>query len=113
MFGELGKMMKVARDVKQRMPAMQAELAARQFTAAAGDGAVSVTVTGKGVLADVRIDPAIMSDGDGDPAAGAARLGDWITAAVSDAQNQATRAAAEMMNELTGGMNLPGLDQLL
>ena len=106
MFGDLGRMMKVARDVKQRMPAMQAELAARHFTADAGDGAVSATVNGRGVLVDVRIDPGVMSDAD------AERLADRIKSAVSAAQDQAARAATEMMNELTGGMKLPGLGDL-
>ena len=43
----------------------------------------------------------------------AASAADLIKTAVSAAQTQAAQAAAEMMQELTGGMTLPGLDELL
>ncbi len=107
MFGNLGKMMKVARDMKEKMPAMQEQLNAREFTADAGGGVVSATVNGKMQLVGVKIARELTTGGD------PAILEDLITAAVSAAQAAAGEAAVEMMNELTGGMQLPGLDGLL
>jgi nucleoid-associated protein EbfC len=107
MFGDLGKIMKMAKDMKERMPAMQAELANKEFTAEAGGGMVSATVNGKGQLVDVKISREVVSGGDVE------MLEDLVKAAVSSAQDKATQSAAEMMHEITGGMNLPGLDGLL
>ncbi len=106
MFGDLGKIMKMARDVKEKMPAMRAELEARQFTAAAGGGAVHATVDGKGALTDLAISDEAVADGD------AAMLADLVKAAVAAAQAQAQQAAADMMKELTGGADLPGMGGL-
>lgn len=106
MFGDLGKIMKIARDMKEKGPALRAELASRQFTASAGGGAVAATVSGSMELTDLTIEPAALADGDTD------MLADLVKAAVAAAQAQAKQAAAEMMQELTGGMDLPGMDGL-
>jgi len=106
MFGDLGKIMKMARDMKSRMPAMRAELDARQFTADAGGGVVSATVNGKMQLVGVKIAEEVAASGD------AEMLEDLVTAAVSAAQTQAAEAATAMMQELTGGMQLPGMEEL-
>ena len=106
MFGDLGKIMKMARDVKEKMPAMRAELEASQFTAAAGGGAVSATVDGKGLLTGLAISAEAVADGD------AAMLADLVKAAVAAAQAKAHQAAADMMKELTGGVDLPGMNGL-
>ncbi|MFW6154876.1 MAG: YbaB/EbfC family nucleoid-associated protein [Planctomycetota bacterium] len=106
MFGDLGKIMKMARDVKEKMPAMRAELEASHFSADAGGGAVSATVDGKGTLTDLTLSAEAVADGD------AALLADLVKAAVSTAQAKAHQAAADMMKELTGGTDLPGVNGL-
>ena len=105
MFGNLGKIMKVAGEMK----AMQAELAKSQHTAEAGGGAVAATVNGKMALVDVKIDPKVLSDGEPD----AEMLADMVKAAVTAAQEKASAAAAEAVKELTGGMNIPGLEDMM
>lgn len=107
MFGDLGKIMKIAKDMKERMPAMQEELSRKEFTADAGGGMVSATVNGKGQLLGVKISKQIVADGDVE------MLEDLVKAAVSGAQNKAADGAVAMMHELTGGMSIPGLDGLL
>ena len=102
MFGDFGKMMKLAGQMKRRLPELQEKMAKAEYTAQAGPGAVSATVNGKLALVALRIDPKVLCDTD------AALLADMIKAAVSAAQDQATAAAAEAMRELTGGMDLPG-----
>jgi DNA-binding YbaB/EbfC family protein len=103
MFGDIGKLMKMASEMKRRMPEMQEKLAATSYTARAGGGAVEATVNGKLALVELKIDPSVLADGQLD----AAMLEDLVKAAVSSAQQQATAAAAEAMKELTGGMELP------
>ena len=106
MFGDLGKIMKIARDMKEKGPAMRAELESRQFTASAGGGAVAATVNGKMELIDLTIAPSVLDDGD------AEMLADLVKAAVAAAQGEARQAVAEMLQELTGGIDLPGLEGL-
>jgi len=106
MFGDIGKLMKIARDMKEKAPAMRAELESRQFTATAGGDAIAATVSGKMELIDLTIDPAAAADGDTE------MLADLVKAAVAEAQRQARQAAVEMMQELTGGVELPGMEGL-
>ncbi len=107
MFGDIGKMMKLAAQMKTKLPELQEKLAASEYTAGAGGGVVSATVNGKMMVTDVKIDPQVFADGD------AEMLGDLVKAAVSTAQMQAAEAAKEAMAELTGGMQLPGMDGLM
>jgi DNA-binding protein YbaB len=58
---------------------------------------------------DLKIDRSLLADGQTD----AAMLEDLIKAAFSGAQKKAAEAAAAAMNELTGGMNIPGIDGFL
>lgn len=101
MFGDIGKMLKMAQELKRKMPEVRAKLEGSEYSAAAGGGAVTATVNGKMSLTDLKIDPALLKEGD------AAMLEDLVKAAISAAQAQASQAAAEAMSELTGGMELP------
>ena len=107
MFGDMGKMFQLVGRIKTELPAMKEKLASSQFTSEAGGGAVAVTVNGKGRVEEIRISPEAMADGD------AEMLADIVKAAMSAAQEQASAAAAEAMKELTGGMEIPGLEGLL
>ena len=109
MFGDLGRMMRIAADVKRKMPQVQAKLEASEFDAEAGGGTVRAIVNGKGRLVDVEIDPELL----GDPQLDAGMLEDLIRAAVSAAQKKAADAAARAMEELTGGLSLPGIEGLM
>jgi len=103
MFGDIGRLMKLAGEMKRKMPEMKARLESSRFTAAAGGGVVTAVVNGKGILADLKIDKSLLSGAQAD----AEMLEDLVKAAVSAAQAKATAAADEAMKELTGGMDLP------
>jgi len=107
MFGNFGKMLKAASEMKKRMPEMQEKLANSQYSGDAGGGVVVATVSGKLALVDVKIAPEVLADGDTE------MLADLLKAAVAAAQDKATAAAAEMMKELTGGMEIPGLEGMM
>ena len=104
MLGNFGKMMKMAAEMKTRLPEMQQRLAESEYTAESGGGAVSATVSGKMPLTELKIAPDVLDD----EAMDAEMLADVIKAAVSAAQDKAAAAAQEAMKELTGGMELPG-----
>lgn len=107
MFGDIGKIMKLASEMKTRMPQMQQELAEKEFAAEAGGGVVTATVNGRMQLTALKIDREIAGDD-------LEMLEDLVVAAVAAAQTKAAEAAAEMMQEMTGGMNLPpGMEGLL
>ncbi len=103
MFGNLGKMVKLAGELKTKLPELQAKLAASEYTAQAGGGAVSATVNGRLQLCGLTISPEALADGRTDTA----MLEDLVKAAAS-AQQEAAAASREAMMELTGGMDFPG-----
>ena len=107
MFGDIGKIMKLLGQMKTKLPQMQEELGQAQYSAQAGGGLVSVTVSGKQELTDLKIDPELLRETD------AEMLEDLIKAAVSTAQQEAAAAAAEAMKQLTGGMNIPSMGGLM
>ena len=109
MFGNLGKMMKLAGEMKTRLPEMQAKLAETEYPGEAGlvenGPSVRAVVNGKLRLLELRIAPELLTD----PAVGAETLGEMVVAAVTAAQETAGDAAKEAMRELTVGMDIPGL----
>lgn len=108
MFGDLGKIMKMAGEMKRKMPELKEKLAASEYTAEAGGGMVRVTVNGRLALTELHISPEALTEGQAD----AGLLEDLLKAAVASAQAQAAEAAEAAMKELTGGMDLPGMDGL-
>jgi len=105
MFGDVGKIMKLAGEMKKKMPQIKERLANSTYTASAGGGAVEATVDGRMALVDIRVDKQVLAEAQNDPT----MLEDLIKAAVAAAQTKASDAAAEAMKELTGGVELPGM----
>jgi DNA-binding YbaB/EbfC family protein len=105
MFGDLGKIMKLAGEMKKKLPEVQAKLEQAEYMATSGGEAVRATVNGKLALVDIQFSKELLADDRMD----AEMLGDLVKAAVSAAQEKAAQAAAEAMKELTGGMDVPGL----
>ena len=98
-FGGMGGGMNM--NMMKQVQKMQQELESKTYTAAAGGGAVSATVTGKRVLESVTIDPDAV-----DPEY-VQMLQDMIVAAVNVALRAAESDSASSMQQLTGGLNLP------
>lgn len=98
----LGQMMKQAQQMQQKMAEMQERLAEAEIEGQAGGGLVKVTMTGKGDVKAVRIDPSLASPNEIEV------LEDLVLAAVNDARGKVEQAAGEQMKEITGGLELPG-----
>ena len=97
----LGQMMKQAQEMQAKMAEMQQQLSESEMTGAAGGGMVQVTMSGKGELRAVKIDPKIVDPGEVEV------LEDLIVAAAADAKAKVEAHVAEEMKKLTGGLNLP------
>ena len=92
MPGNMTNLMKQAQRMQRQMEEKTKELEEKQYTATAGGGAVSVTVSGKKEVVDVEM------------------LEDLIVAATNEAFHQMEAESSAVMSELTGGLgNLGGL----
>ena len=96
-------MIKQAQKMQEQMTQLQTELDEREYTAAAGGGAVSCTVSGKREVLRLDIKPEVVDPEDVE------MLSDLITAAVNEALRKADSEASANMAKLTGGLNLGGL----
>ncbi|HEY4254706.1 MAG TPA: YbaB/EbfC family nucleoid-associated protein [Roseomonas sp.] len=99
----LGNMLKQAQQMQTRMQEMQAKLEALTVDGAAGGGMVKITLSGKGDLRRVAIDPSLMAADEREV------LEDLLLAAHADAKQKVEATMAEEMQKATAGMNLPNM----
>ena len=97
----LASMMKQASQMQAKMAEMQAALEAAEIQGASGAGMVSLTMSGKGDVKRVRIDPKLVDPADVET------LEDLIVAAHADARRKMEALAADEMSKMTGGLQLP------
>ena len=100
-LGSLPGLMAKAREVQEKMKAMQEELAHKTVTADAGGGMVEATCNGRMELVKVRIDKSRLDPADTE------MLEDLIVAAVSAAQTKAAEMAKSEMGRVASEMGLP------
>jgi DNA-binding YbaB/EbfC family protein len=108
MFGALGNLanvMKQAAQIKENMQKHQEQLARQTHEADAGGGLVKVTVNGRCELVKIKIDPEAAKDVE--------LLEDLVKAAIGAATKKAQEAAKQAISEFTGGLNIPGLEEML
>lgn len=98
MPGNMNNLMKQAQRMQRQMAEKQEELESKEYTAAAGGGAVEVTVSGKKEVTKVTISKDACDPEDVE------MLQDMIIAATNEALKQADDASAEAMGSLTGGL---------
>ena len=99
MPGNMTNLMKQAQRMQRQMEEKTKELEEKQYTATAGGGAVSVTVSGKKEVVALKISPDDVE-----------MLEDLIVAATNEAFHQMEAESSAVMSELTGGLgNLGGL----
>ena len=98
---DLMGMMKQVGQMQARVQQMQDELAGIEIDGQSGGGLVKVTLTGKGDLKKVRIDPSLVKPEE------AEILEDLIVAAVADAKGKLDVKLQTKMQEMAGGLPLP------
>jgi DNA-binding YbaB/EbfC family protein len=94
-------LMKQASRMQAKMAEMQAKIEAMTAEGQSGAGMVTVTLSGKGDLRGVRIDPKLA-----DPAE-MEMLQDLLLAAHADAKRKIDAVMADEMSAATGGLQLP------
>ena len=103
--GGMGKLMKQAQEMQEKMSKVQEELSKMEVEGQSGGGMIKATVNGKKELLSLKIEDEIMNEDK-------EMIEDLIIAAVNQAISSATSIADEKMNSITGGvmgnMKMPG-----
>ncbi|MCA0433693.1 MAG: YbaB/EbfC family nucleoid-associated protein [Proteobacteria bacterium] len=97
----LADIMKQVQSMQSRMADMQAKLDTLSVTGQSGGGLVKVTMTGKGAVKGIDIDPSMLKPEEKDI------VEDLLMAALNDAKAKAEALAAEELKAITGGLPLP------
>ena len=99
---ELTEAFKKAQQVQEGAKKLQEELEQMEIEGESGGGLVKVVLTGNQEPRRVEISPDVLGEG-------AEVLSDLVTAAMKDAYAKSTATMRERMEELTSGLNIPGL----
>lgn len=103
----LGKLLTSMRILQQRIDTIQKELGDAVFDGEAANGLVKVSVTGKGEILRVTLDPSVLSE-DADT------LGDLVVVAAKNAHSAKEAVAKEKLASVSKGvlpfgLSIPGL----
>ncbi|MEO0542201.1 MAG: YbaB/EbfC family nucleoid-associated protein [Pseudomonadota bacterium] len=98
---DLMGLMSKAKEMQQKMADMQAEMETITADGTAGGGMVTVTLTGKGAMQGIKIDPSVFAEDDVEI------LEDLIIAAHGDAKSKIETIMQEKTAEMTSGLPLP------
>lgn len=98
MPGNMTNLMKQAQRMQRQMEETTKELEEKEYTASAGGGAVTVTVSGKKEVLSVKISQEVVDPDDVE------MLEDLIVAATNEAFRQMEDASSQAMAKLTGGL---------
>lgn len=103
----LAQLLKNASSMGERVKEMRESLAAEVVDGAAGGDWVHVEINGIGEVQRLRIAPELMKKNDVE------LLEELIPAAMNAALTKVRKLHVEKMREVTGGIELPGLDDAL
>ena len=98
MPGNMNNLMKQAQKMQRQAEEKQKALAEKEFTAAAGGGAVEVTDSGKKEITKVKLAEEVVDPDDIE------MLEDLIMAATNEALRKMEEESAALMSKLTGGL---------
>jgi len=97
MPGNMNNLMKQAQKMQKQMEEATKELEEKEITAAAGGGAVEVTISGKREVTKVKLAEEVVDPDDIE------MLEDLIMAATNEALRQIEEASQQSMSKITGG----------
>ncbi len=103
---DLNALMQQAKEMQAKIAKIQDDLASKTITGSAGGGMVNVTATGKGDIVKISIEDELVSIDEKQ------MLQDLLAAAVNDAIRKSRELGKQEMAGLTGGMQIPGLNNL-
>ena len=106
-LANIGTILKQAQQMGGRLQEVNEKLRSLRVSGSAGGGMVEVDANGVGEILSLRIDPQLVEKGEKE------LLEDLIPAAVNQAFVKAKELSGQQMQELTSGMELPGLDDAI
>ena len=98
MPGNMNNLMKQAQKMQKQMEENQKAMEEKEFTAAAGGGAVEVTISGKKEVTKVKLAEEVVDPDDVE------MLEDLIMAATNEALRKMEAETQAVMSKLTGGL---------
>ena len=105
----LGSIMKQAGQFREKAEELKNELERKTVTGEAGGGAVRVTMNGRGKVVRMEIDQNMLAGLAGDDKEMVEEL---MTLAINDAVDKVQELIAAEVRSLTGGMDIPGLNEM-
>jgi DNA-binding YbaB/EbfC family protein len=106
-LSNLTNLFKQAQEIRGQMDRLSEEMKNRRTTGTAGGGMVEVEINGLVEVLRCHIDPQLAAQDDQE------LLEDLVVAAVNQAISKAKEMHASAVREITGGMQLPGLQDAL
>jgi DNA-binding YbaB/EbfC family protein len=103
---DIQRIMKEAQKMQESLMQIQDNLGNEEVEGTAGGGLIKVKATGKHIIKSIKISSEAVDVEDLET------LEDLVLAAVNDAINKANQLASDKMNSVTGGMNIPGMNNL-
>jgi DNA-binding YbaB/EbfC family protein len=101
--GGMGNIAQQLQKMQVEMQKAQEELGNETIEVSAGGGAVTIVITGHQHIQSIKLKPEIVTPDDVE------MLQDVLLAAVNQAIEQSQTMAAQRLDGLTGGLNIPGL----
>lgn len=106
-LGNIASLMRNAGEMSSKIGQVSEELKLKRAIGEAGGGMVQVEVNGLGQVVRVMIEPSLVSNNELD------MIQDLLPAAFNQASARAKQMHVDAMKELTGGLSLPGMDDLI
>jgi DNA-binding YbaB/EbfC family protein len=103
-IGNMASMFRQAQQIGGKMDEINAQLKSRRVSGPAGGGMVEVEANGLGEVLKIRIEPTLTDR---------EMIEDMLPAAINQASAKSKELHMEMMQSLTGGMDLPGLNDMI
>ena len=97
----IGELMQKAQQVQTQVNILQTKMARQEFTGAAANGAVSVTLTGRGEATKVKVDASVVNPQDIET------LEDLILVAINNAREAVEDANAKAFEGIKKNLDLP------
>lgn len=98
----VGKMLKQAQKMQQRIEALQQELAEREIQVSSGGGAIQITVNGQGQFLALQLDPEFLKEDK-------TFVEETLLAAMQEAAAKAKEENDAQMKKATAGFSMPGM----
>jgi DNA-binding YbaB/EbfC family protein len=102
-MGGMAGLGKQVQKMQEEMLKAQEELAEATVEVTAGGGAITIVITGHQHVKSIKILPEVIDSDDPE------MLQDLLVAAINNAVERSQLMAAQRMEGITGGLNIPGL----